>query len=57
MGWTDKALGWLRREPDENQSEALKEAEADKLDEYYSDAKADSGADLRFGPRMHDSNE
>jgi len=57
MSWSDKVLGWLRREPDDKQSEELKEAEADKLDEEYGNLKADAGADFRLGPRMHDSNE
>ena len=55
MSWNDKVFGWLRREPDEAESEDLKEAEADQVDEYYSAEKADANTEFRFGRSMHDS--
>jgi hypothetical protein len=55
MGLNDKLLGWLRKEPDEAESDKMKDAEADQIDEHYSDEKADAGTDLRFGRSMGDS--
>jgi hypothetical protein len=55
MSWNEKLFGWLRSEPDAAESEDLKEAEADQVDEYYSAEKADAKTELRFGRGMHDS--
>jgi len=55
MSWNQKLLGWLRKEPDESQSEDLKKAEADEIDEQYSDAKGDEFVDFRLGRKMGDS--
>ena len=55
MSWNDKLFGWLRSEPDESESEDLKEAEADQIDDEYSGMKADEQTDFRFGRSMEDS--
>jgi hypothetical protein len=57
MSWNAKLLGWLRREPDETQSEDLKQAEADQIDEEYSAMKADERASLRLGSPPIDTNK
>jgi hypothetical protein len=54
MGWNEKLFGWLRSEPDAGESEDLKDAEADQIDEEYSAEKADANTELRFGRGMHD---
>jgi hypothetical protein len=56
MSWNNKLFGWLRKEPDEAESNEMKDAEADKIDEYYSDEKADAGTEFRLGRSMGDSN-
>jgi hypothetical protein len=55
MSWNNKLFGWLRKEPDEAESDEMKDAEADKIDEYYSGEKADAGTEFRLGRSMGDS--
>jgi hypothetical protein len=55
VAWNEKLFGWLRREQDETESDELKDAEADQIDEEYSAEKADAHTEFRFGRGMHDS--